>query len=441
MLPLLLLQTIFVVDDTPGPGVNFPDIPPAIAAAADGDILVVQPGVYTHFALSGKGLRIAGSGSGTTIVSGLAPTGFTSAITNVPSGSLAYVDGMRFTSTLGGFLTLGPRVTISGASTRAELADVAIDGSSCVSPYGPTLNAGLYVLDATVHVTRSQITGGPGCHGFAGVPNPAGFGLVVDGGGRAHVSSSVLLGGAGACCAFAPGGDGAPAVAALAGSEVSLGDCQVTGGGGGTSISSSAGVPSPAISVDAAFVRISGGPTSLVMGGAFPGATFCVPPSPLLPPAVVTSSGGTASVHSVPLFHGSGNSCPPIPQTSGAGITFGAPALPVLEASGSLTRSGSATFDVTNGPAGAAFLLVIAVSPAYGPLGSGALGELLVDPFLFAPIASGNLSATGAFSLTLPLGGFSPGIAYLPVVLQAAAFDPAASAWLLSNATTVAVRP
>jgi hypothetical protein len=441
MLPLLLLQAVYVVDDTPGPGVNFPDIPPAIAAAADGDILVVQPGTYSHFTLSGKGLRIVGSGSAATVVTNIGSTGFESTIANVPSTSIAYVDRMRFTTALGPFLTTGPRLTVSGATTRAVLADLVLDGASCVTPYVPTVNAALYVLGATVHVTRSQINGGSGCHGFAGVTIPAGSGIVVDGGGRAHVSSSVLLGGAGAGGAFAPGGPGATAVEVLAGSQVSLGDCQITGGNGGTSISSSSGTPSPAISVDAAFVRISGGPTAFVKGGTFPGLTFCVPPSPVLPPAIVTSAGGSAMVHSVPLFHGSGTGCPPIPQTTGAGITFGAPALPLLEVGGSLTLSGSAVLDVSNGPPGAPFLLVIAASPAYLSLGAGAIGEMLIDPFVFGTIASGSLGPNGDFSLTLPLGGFSPGIVYLPVYLQAGAFDAGTLAWLLSNATVAAVRP
>ncbi len=53
-------QRTWVVSARGGPGVNFTDIPPAIAAAADGDILVVRPGSYGEVQITGKGLSVIG---------------------------------------------------------------------------------------------------------------------------------------------------------------------------------------------------------------------------------------------------------------------------------------------------------------------------------------------------------------------------------------------
>src|SRR5262245_50864538 len=94
-LGFLLLQTVWVVDDNGGPGVDFTDIPPAIAAAADGDILLVKAGSYSHFTLSGKGLRILGEGSDSTFVSS-SPSSAGTSISAVPAGSTVTIDRMKF---------------------------------------------------------------------------------------------------------------------------------------------------------------------------------------------------------------------------------------------------------------------------------------------------------------------------------------------------------
>ncbi|MDP6385302.1 MAG: hypothetical protein QGI93_03820 [Planctomycetota bacterium] len=58
----------WVIDDDPGPGVDFPDIPQAIAASHSGDVLLIRPGAYSAFTLS-KGLTLLGS-KGATVASG-----------------------------------------------------------------------------------------------------------------------------------------------------------------------------------------------------------------------------------------------------------------------------------------------------------------------------------------------------------------------------------
>ncbi|MCU0866051.1 MAG: hypothetical protein MUC36_19890 [Planctomycetes bacterium] len=72
---VLAAQQTFVVNAGGGPGVNFTSLPPAIAAAADGDTIVVQTGPFGEGALpftTNKGLTIVGQGGAVPI--GTSPT-------------------------------------------------------------------------------------------------------------------------------------------------------------------------------------------------------------------------------------------------------------------------------------------------------------------------------------------------------------------------------
>ena len=50
----------FVVDEANGPGAHFVSIAGAIASVPDGAVLLVRPGIYTGFTISGKGLSVLG---------------------------------------------------------------------------------------------------------------------------------------------------------------------------------------------------------------------------------------------------------------------------------------------------------------------------------------------------------------------------------------------
>ncbi len=51
-------QSVWVVDDTPGPGVDFASIQAAVDAASDGDVILVGAGTYTKTSVVGKRLVI-----------------------------------------------------------------------------------------------------------------------------------------------------------------------------------------------------------------------------------------------------------------------------------------------------------------------------------------------------------------------------------------------
>ena len=165
--PLLVtiaaLPTIWIVDAANGPGTNFVDLPPAIAAAASGDTIIVRAGNYSAFNVSGKALTIRGAGAAAAHVFGLgpgAPSNLGTTIDTVPAGSTFYVSGLSFA----GFHGVPP----------------------------PILSSGLGVLGASRVVVTDAIITGPGITTAAW--NYAGAGLVLSGGAEVHVSRTTMQG-------------------------------------------------------------------------------------------------------------------------------------------------------------------------------------------------------------------------------------------------------
>lgn len=62
-------RPVFVVDASGGAGSHFIDLPAAVAAVPDGSVLIVRPGTYTPFSVSGKGLSIVGEDAKLVILS------------------------------------------------------------------------------------------------------------------------------------------------------------------------------------------------------------------------------------------------------------------------------------------------------------------------------------------------------------------------------------
>ncbi|MCI0585813.1 MAG: hypothetical protein L0323_03110 [Planctomycetes bacterium] len=425
----LLLQQVWVVDDDGGPGVNFTDLPPAIAAAADGDTLLVRAGSYTPFTLSGKGLRILGESSVTTLVAGGSPT----LVTAIPATSVVYIDRIRFLPAVGATSTL----EVSGTTTRAVLAYL-----TSIGPFG---GAAVSVVDAEVHVHRSSFFGSSQISLF----NLPGRGLDLGGGARAHIATTTISGGSGLDNGYL--GPLSPASGAI-GVAVSgtaaafwIADSFVQGGAGGWGTCSGASNPpngGHGIASTSAG-RVSGLPSTLVRGGNAGTGQFCTVLAPSGGYGVIAPA--SATVHSITLAGGNASgfgTYPGFPSTGG--VVTNATPLPVLRITSSLpslTLTGSATVDLSNGPPGAPYLIAISPSPGFQSGGPLFLGEILLDPANWFPLFAGTLSASGDFSVTVPLTGISPNFAYFPLFLQGMALDPGGSFWRVSNATVVTLRP
>ncbi|MCK6444866.1 MAG: hypothetical protein L6Q99_00595 [Planctomycetes bacterium] len=158
-------------------GGDFLDLPPAIAAATSGDVLLVMPGRYSGFTLDEQ-LVILGQGP-TVAVTG--PV----LVDSVPPGALAVLAELSLTQSC----------TLNACS-----GPVVLDSLSIAESLG--------VTDCTdVRVTRCALDGRPGSGGAGG------FEAVRVSNSRIEFGECALNGGIGADgLSTAPGGDGGPAL-------------------------------------------------------------------------------------------------------------------------------------------------------------------------------------------------------------------------------------
>ncbi|MBL8801006.1 MAG: hypothetical protein JNN27_03360 [Planctomycetes bacterium] len=191
----------YVVDDTPGPGVDFNSISAAIAFATPGDVLVVRPGNYLAFMLD-KELTIVGA-SGVSIGPG-------SRILNVTAPDGVRLAGLRFWN-----------LEIAGCAGPVLCDQLNIDGFSG----DPSL---MVSSSSDVRFQRSTIRGGNGTLGGDGRR-----GAIVDA-SRVEFTSCTLRGGNGADHGpSTDGGYGASALVCRNGARVHMANTSAFGGDGG----------------------------------------------------------------------------------------------------------------------------------------------------------------------------------------------------------------
>jgi len=227
--PSVLAQsTTYVVDDNGGPGVNFTDLPLAIAAAQPGDVLSVRPGSYSSFTL-GKGLTIVGEfgavvDAGTHVV-GL-PADERAVICAIDFGALSVsacsgnvtVDECSFTG----------QTTATGLVRVSNSTDVRFHRTKIFAEVRPnsSLHAGssAVVIDASrVEFSSCVVRGGDGGAATSfGSGGKGGVGIECSAGGRAHVALTNVTGGKGGKgVLYGPsGGDGGPGIGVYGGGAV-----------------------------------------------------------------------------------------------------------------------------------------------------------------------------------------------------------------------------
>ena len=152
-------QRVWIVDSNNGPGTDFTDIPPAVAAAAVGDTLSVRPGAYTGAAIQ-RGLSIVPATPTSTIM-------FTGTFTvqGLRAGERVVLQGLQFLS-LGGFQATP--ISCSSCLGTVHLSAVSFlwlqPGHGTVQILGCRLVTldqcriqGLNVNSATVVLSRSDV--------------------------------------------------------------------------------------------------------------------------------------------------------------------------------------------------------------------------------------------------------------------------------------------
>lgn len=314
--------SVLVVDDDGGPGVGFTDLPAAVAAASDGDVLVVRDGSYSGFTLEAKGLAVfADTGAapaidGTVVVRNLGASqravlrGLATGLVPVASGAGIVVEGnagpvriedCTFVGADGNQYLVSPGangayVEQSSDVSFARCVLTAGDGADVsdvlVGAQGPG-GVGLLVLASNVVVTGTVVTGGEGGSDSSGFALSGSFG----GAGARFVSgltvasASTFNGGRGGsggsawewkgCGSGGAGGAGAQ----LLGGELATVDVTLVGGPGGFGI---AAYGCPNGPPGAGLVQTGG--TLTPLAGPAAGFTMTAPLRPSTPAAVTVEA-------------------------------------------------------------------------------------------------------------------------------------------------------
>lgn len=390
-----LLQTTWVVDAAAGPGSHFTDLPAAIAAAADGDTILVRAGSYSAFTIASKALAIRGAGAGVTIVNGPSHS-----VAATPTGGVNLFAGLSIHGDVNASL-----------QARVELLDCIVVGRGNTHFGG----AALSVVQSELFALRCSVKGGEVLQPAFGI-GPSGTGQTYGGNavtiqqGFFSAYDSDLTGGAN----FANnpfmqhiGGNG---LAVWTSSWARVDSCRITGGNalhlGGNGINV----------IDGGHVQTQGDATDIVRGGTagFGGAApaIHVLSSPAVQPSVVTVHGAT-----------------PIVGTVTGPVTFGAPQLPELTVAATTLPSGetdaaqpvNVTFDGLF--PSAPFALLLGFRLDYSPVQAPLVGDLLVDLSSVA-FLSGVLDPAGLLQFSFVPAGIFGGALPFPLYMQCATFDP-----------------
>lgn len=378
-----------MVDAANGPGTDFLDLPPAVAAAADGDIVRIRSG--THSSVStGKALALVGT-AGVVVQGGFAVPGIE--VIGLPARGAFTIRDVVFTSSFAPvamFRQCAGAVVLQGVNGMAgslrvssigfdHCAGALVNECGIGTPYGLALNA---------YNSRVAVTG---CI-------PRGQGALAD----PRIGS-----------AFS-----APALGALTGSEVWLTDSTITGGGGVHEwpFFGSYRPSAPGLRVEGSNVTIAGGCT--ITAGT--GATTTLPFSAIdgngsieIDPAVTVTPYASA---------------PPI----GSGIT--------------VQQRTVAGLGATGGEIGAILQLtlrsepstpfVLGVATAAPPLATP-FGALFLDPATLIILAAGSQAGNGVTTFTIPMP-LDPRLFGLHLAFQAAAADLGGRVELTNAAAIVA---
>lgn len=251
---------MLVVDDTPGPGVQFSEIAPAVAAANDGDLILVKTGAYSGFTIDQRAISvIADFGATVTIVGHVQIQGLSTTkhallrglrIESAPDLAFGFPDpnfdysvGLRISNSTGitsiedctvdGFyscidVNVGranlTRVTLvaeeaklfashaAGQALTATDGEIALDHCSLIggtgSVFSPNGGNGITFVDSQSYVVGSTVFGGAGVNAskqgpFSTTCNPAGdggYGIALSGTATLvrNIASSITGGAGGA---------------------------------------------------------------------------------------------------------------------------------------------------------------------------------------------------------------------------------------------------
>ena len=285
--PSVLAANVLVVDDDPGPGVDFTDLAPALAAAGPGDILLVREGSYAGFSISAKPAAVLAEDGATVqiqgdvLVSGIPqgsafvlrgfefPNAGSRVVASQSSGSIRLEDlDLTATFALPGGDLLASRIELEQCA-HARLSNVRLGfdgGNPATEPsIGPSPleapPAALSIRSSDVHLHECDVFGTPGRDAFddpltllGTFATSGGDAVEVDGTGLLRLVGSRVLGGAGGdgwqsasvgCIAPEDGGAGVRFLTGLTHTFSNI-DTELAGGGAGATVDQGLGFTCPA---------------------------------------------------------------------------------------------------------------------------------------------------------------------------------------------------
>jgi hypothetical protein len=263
-------QSVLTVDPANGPGALFTSLPAAVAAAADGDVLLLRNGAYDAVALGDKSLTLQAAGRPNEFVqlAGLTISGLAHEDSIVVRGVFVVANGHAIALDLQG--CEGPvwieDVTAVGRVTIADSRQVVLAGVTLEWGYDPAprqLSEPLTLRDSSVYYSDGSVSGpsGPSPYNAPGLPGAAAIRLEggelwlqhvgVSGGWGSHGTPSDCAGKSGASAVVLTGTD--PELFVLGGG--------VQGGRGGAGSGSCAdGLDAEPVEIHAGTVRLDSTP-------------------------------------------------------------------------------------------------------------------------------------------------------------------------------------
>ena len=383
---------MWIVDDDAGPGVDFPDLAPAVAAAASGDFLLVKDGSYGSVVLD-KSLTVVAEQGAAAVAGELQ-------IHQLAAGEQLVVRGLRFRAD-------GLPLSVSGSQGRVWLEACRFENTSAAGT-GTGLRAAAVVEGSNSVVFLSTTLQG-GTTAAAGVAVPEGQGTALR----------------------------------CTDTDLHLYDCVVQGGDGLDSADGGHGILLSGGSLFASGSTLAGGP-----GGASPCPGESVPGTP-------GGDGGSALVLAAgaPLAHtlacglaggsggagGAGTGCDPgqvgtaVAVQSGSHVTLGGFAR-FFAASSPVREGNDISLLFTGEPGDAVFLLIAGGLDAQFDLAFHGT-QVVAAPFFVLPV--GNLPPWGALSLSVPSSTLMPGVNAKRFLTQGAFLSPSFALYAGSGSAVV----